>query len=355
MKKILFITALLIGFLGSAQDSIVKAVSLKGRGPFLVKGSITGTTITGAQIVDSLNLELGSTDWQTGGGSSLPVDDTTALVQDPVDNTKTGLIDVGNVPTGTPATLSINGDNSFHDVLTITNTSSTIDPTLIFDKGPTMKDWALYAGSSGLGFYEETDVDSGVFGFTYVLRTGGNPIAGADLVDKTYADALNTDDQTAAEVPNTPSGNISSTNVQAAINELDSEKVANTIAGRTGDAVSAVMIQDEADYIADGDPGTNEIVFCRGCAPMQVGTSATIDIDKYRGYDDRATDAATFTFDNLKAGAAVLIEIDRASDATYSGITIAHTTGAFAANTRQLVTIFILPSGDVLRDYKDLE
>src|SRR5690606_35718560 len=66
MKKTLFITAILIGFLGSAQDSIVKAVSLKGRGPFLVKGSMTGTTITGAQIVDSLNLELGSTDWQDG-------------------------------------------------------------------------------------------------------------------------------------------------------------------------------------------------------------------------------------------------------------------------------------------------
>src|SRR5690606_9755139 len=66
MKKILFITAILIGFLGSAQDSIVKAVSLKGRGPFLVKGSMTGTTITGARIVDSLNLELGSTDWQDG-------------------------------------------------------------------------------------------------------------------------------------------------------------------------------------------------------------------------------------------------------------------------------------------------
>jgi hypothetical protein len=88
---------------------------------------------------------------------------------------------------------------------------------------------------------------------------------------------------------------------------------------------------------------------------MQVGTSATIDIDKYRGYDDRSTDAGTFTFDNLKTGAAVLIEINRATDATYSGVTIAHTTGAFAANTRQLVTIFILPSGDVLRDYKDLE
>jgi len=228
MKKILFITAMLIGFLGSAQDSIVKAVSLKGRGPFLVKGSMTGTTITGAQIVDSLNLELGSTDWQDG-------------------------------------------------------------------------------------------------------------------------------DQTAAEVPNTPSGNIAATNVQAAINELDTEKVATTIAGRTGDAVEAVMIQDEADYISDGDPGTNEVVFCRGCPPMQVGTSATIDIDKYRGYDDRATDAATFTFSNLKTGAAVLIEINRASDATYSGVTIAHTTGAFAANTRQLVTIFVLPSGDVLRDYKDLE
>lgn len=81
MKKILFITALLIGFLGSAQDSIVKAVSLRGRGPFLVKGSITGTTITGAQIVDSLNLELGSTEWQDGATTDAS-DLTTGVLAD---------------------------------------------------------------------------------------------------------------------------------------------------------------------------------------------------------------------------------------------------------------------------------
>jgi hypothetical protein len=78
-------------------------------------------------------------------------------------------------------------------------------------------------------------------------------------------------------------------------------------------------------------------------------------VDNYRAYDDGSTEASTFTFSDLKIGAVVLIEIDRATDATYSGITVAHTTGSFSANTRQLVSIFILPSGDVLRDYKDLE
>ena len=48
-----------------------------------------------------------------GGGASLPVDDTTSLVQDPVDNTKQVRIDAGNVPTSTTAVLSVYKNNGF--------------------------------------------------------------------------------------------------------------------------------------------------------------------------------------------------------------------------------------------------
>ena len=54
-------------------------------------------------------------DLLTAGGISLPVDDTTALVQDPVDNTKLARIDAGNITTG--------------------NTRSLIMPDLNFDLG----------------------------------------------------------------------------------------------------------------------------------------------------------------------------------------------------------------------------
>ena len=43
----------------------------------------------------------------TGGGTSLPVDDTTALVRDPADNTKLARIDVGAVATGTTRVLTV--------------------------------------------------------------------------------------------------------------------------------------------------------------------------------------------------------------------------------------------------------
>jgi hypothetical protein len=42
-----------------------------------------------------------------GGGSSLPVDDTTSIVQDPVDNTKQMRIDVGGVTTATTRVLTM--------------------------------------------------------------------------------------------------------------------------------------------------------------------------------------------------------------------------------------------------------
>ena len=44
---------------------------------------------------------------QTGGGTALPVDDTTSLVQDPVDNTKQTRLDTGAVATGTVRTITM--------------------------------------------------------------------------------------------------------------------------------------------------------------------------------------------------------------------------------------------------------
>lgn len=55
----------------------------------------------------------------------------------------------------------------------------------------------------------------------------------------------NTGDQTATTVPNTPAGNIAATNVQAAINELDSEKIATSEKG----AVNGVATLDSNSLI----------------------------------------------------------------------------------------------------------
>lgn len=126
------------------------------------------------------------------------------------------------------------------------------------------------------------------------------------------------------------------------------DKISNTISGRTGTAISAAMFQTEAQLITDGDSAADEIVFCSDCPPMETQTATTFDVDDYRGIDDRATDTATFTFQGLKAGSVVVIEIDRATVFAISGLTPTNSGWAsgFVANTRQSAMIMVQPSGD---------
>lgn len=65
---------------------------------------------TGVADGDALTYDSGTGTWVPGaggGGTSLPVDDTTALVRDPADNTKRVGIDAGAVATGTTRVLSM--------------------------------------------------------------------------------------------------------------------------------------------------------------------------------------------------------------------------------------------------------
>jgi hypothetical protein len=64
-------------------------------------------------------------------------------------------------------------------------------------------------------------------------------------------DGTGTDDQTAAEVPNTPAGNISATDVQAAINELDSEKASLTklASNANGEGASLIGLEDATNIV----------------------------------------------------------------------------------------------------------
>lgn len=191
-----------------------------------------------------------------------------------------------------------------------------------------------------------------------------------------------TDDQNASEVPFTPYSTIASTDVQAAIQELLDEGggsanieddafgagwngdtangasqntlydylitlVKNTISGRTGTAVDGIMIQTEAQIATDGDPDTDEIVFCSDCAPMELDDNTTVTADGYLGFDDRSSDTGTYTFSGLTEGSVVVIEMDRASAPSLSGITPSNSGWAddFVADTEQTFTLVVLPSG----------
>lgn len=78
-----------------------------------------------AQVVD--NLDLGG-----GGGVTLPVNDTTSLVQDPIDATKQVRINAGGISTGNVRSIIMpDNDVDLSQVLTVSNagTSTTIDAT----------------------------------------------------------------------------------------------------------------------------------------------------------------------------------------------------------------------------------
>ena len=81
----------------------------------ITTGGAADIALTGNQaiafIFDGTNwLELGGLGG--GGGSSLPVNDTTAIAQDPVDNTKKIRLDAGNVATSTTRVIQApNGDS----------------------------------------------------------------------------------------------------------------------------------------------------------------------------------------------------------------------------------------------------
>lgn len=67
------------------------------------------------------------------------------------------------------------------------------------------------------------------------LVLAGDPVAANEAATKAYVDSLGR--PTAAQVASTPTGDIASTNVQAALGELAGEKVA-----RAGDAMTGPLI-----------------------------------------------------------------------------------------------------------------
>ena len=141
------------------------------------------------------------------------------------------------------------------------------------------------------------------------------------------------------------------------VDNSGANKVSSSISGRTGTNVSSAMQQTEAQLNADGNPLAGEIVFCSDCAPASTATASTLEVNDYKAYDDRATDAATFDLSNIKQGASVVVEIDRAAVFTISGATPTNSTWAdgFSADTRQLVFFYGCPSNDVFVKFQTIE
>jgi hypothetical protein len=147
------------------------------------------------------------------GGASLPVDDTTAIVRDPVDNTKLARLDVGAVTTGTTRTVTIPdrdvdlssggtfAENS-HNHAASEITSGTLTDARVAESNVTQHEAALSVAASQVS-------DSTAAGRTLLTaanvaaqQTALNVEDGADVTDATNVDAagavMNSDASTAS-------------------------------------------------------------------------------------------------------------------------------------------------------------
>lgn len=135
------------------------------------------------------------------------------------------------------ATVATSGNHT--DLSNIgTNSHATIDAHLASTSNP----HSTTKAQVGLGNVVDADTTTTA---NITDSTNKRFVSDAQLTVIGNTSGTNTGDQTAATVANTPAGNIAATNVQAAINELDSEKQ-STITGAATSIVSSNLTPSRA-------------------------------------------------------------------------------------------------------------
>lgn len=167
---------------------------------------------------------------------------------------------------------------------------------------------------------DQTTSTGGTYTAFYTLDESGTPSGSTDLIPKSYADA-NYDDQTAAEVTSSATGNIAATNVDDAIAELESEKLASISASRTNEETySNVIGQPYDDSVSDGAPPAGTLILEYEVPPAILGTGTTADMDDYMGYNTGTAGSGTsYTIQNVVEGGFSYFYVNAASEPTVSG------------------------------------
>ncbi|MCA1800365.1 MAG: hypothetical protein LC650_03640, partial [Actinobacteria bacterium] len=231
--------------LALAGGTMTGAINMDGNA-ITDAGSITGTTITGTTLTDgTLSINAGSITGAvsigtgsltaTGVISGGTLTDGTASISSGAitgvtDLTATGTITAGTLTDGSfsvnsgavtgVSTLSASGAVTVGSVIT----TGTVDGRDVSDLGTDVDDLVSLTGQSA------NVTDFGTTTFTEGIIPDASNITTALQSLETNL-ATQTDDQTAAEVSFTPAGDLASTNVQDALEELDTEKLA--LAGGT--------------------------------------------------------------------------------------------------------------------------
>ncbi|WP_421809069.1 hypothetical protein [Flagellimonas sp.] len=167
---------------------------------------------------------------------------------------------------------------------------------------------------------DQTTSTGGTYTAVYTLDESGTPSGSTDLIPKSYADA-NYGDQTASEVTSSATGNIAATNVDDAIAELESEKLASISASRTNEETySNVIGQPYDDSVSDGAPPAGTLILEYEVPPAILGTGTTADMDDYMGYNTGTAGSGTsYTIQNVVEGGFSYFYVNAASEPTVSG------------------------------------
>ncbi|MCR9263298.1 MAG: hypothetical protein NXH86_04030 [Flavobacteriaceae bacterium] len=328
-------------FATATSSNIPSSESVKAYVDTEISGSVSVPDDTGSSDGDVLTTDgAGTYTWETpsGGGSSLPVDDTTSLVQDPSDNTKQVRLDAENVGTGTTAVLSVSGDNQVQSNLSIKGDGSGTSVFALYaSDGSTLRAGMAYSAANarlqltnsittealyfhdagGAEFITDLTADS----FIIDGGTSDDVLLGDGTTTSLAGIGSGTDDQTAAEVTSSATGNIAATNVDDAIAELESEKLASISASRTNEETySNVIGQPYDDSVSDGAPPAGTLILEYEVPPAILGTGTTADMDDYMGYNTGTAGSGTsYTIQNVVEGGFSYFYVNAASEPTVSG------------------------------------
>jgi hypothetical protein len=102
-----------------------------------------------------------------------------------------------------------------------------------------------------------------VYGKEYVIAAGSSPTVHNSLPGRSDADT-----HPASSITNTPAGNIVATTVQAAINELDSEKEPSLGNPAVDGHVLSSTVSGARSWVAQGTPTYSAIVAVLGFEPL---------------------------------------------------------------------------------------
>lgn len=325
----------------------------------------------------TLSYDFEAEEWQIddtaistgGGGTSLPVDDTTALVQDPSDNTKQVRIDAGNVATSTTAALSVSGNNRFQTLLSV-------------NRGPGGSDGASFSLHSfdGLTTYGAIDYNpttsqvrmgNATSSEFFVLNDSGGASLNTDLTATSFiksgagsTDVLlgdgTTTTLTAASIPIVDAaGHYTGTDVEAMGQEIGADladRPTSLGTGRTSPLqYSDIFGQTQDDYNTDGTGSAGDLIIITDASPAEVVETATIAMDGWKMYDDQTADAATITLSDCDPGETLTVYINRASAPSLAGTGLTFNqlpnTTAFASATTMMIIFEVAYDGTTIDYY----